>query len=110
MFERKPGSLEANILFSGANYLAGAMEVAAQKMFPNGFNILLEHNDDMVIANESLIFDFVRFYFQESTVSDLVKQFMLVELFDTDTEDMPSAADSEDDCSSVASELHSMAV
>lgn len=78
MFEPKPGSLEANILFSGANYLAGAMEVAAQKMFPNGFNMLLQHNDDMVIANDSLIFDFVRFYFQkESTVSDLVKEFML---------------------------------
>lgn len=112
MFQPKPGSLEANILFSGANYLAGAMEVAAQKMFPDGFNILLEHENDMVIANDNLIFDFVRFYFQdESTVSDLVRDFMLVELFsDTDDEDMPSSENSSDDCSKAVSDLENMIV
>lgn len=106
MFEPKPGSLEANILFYGANYLAGALEVAAHKMFPNSFNMLLEHENDMVIADDNLIFDFVRFYLQdESTVQNLVEEFMLVELFDTDYEDISSATDFDDDCSSVASEV-----
>lgn len=103
MFEPKPGSLEANVLFCGANYLVGAMEAAAQQLFPEGLNTMRSTGEnDLVIANEHLIFDFVRFYLQdESTVSDLVREFELIE----QDEDFSS---SEDDVSSLASDVDQM--
>lgn len=107
MFEPKPGSLEANILFCGANYLAGALEIAARQLFPDCDNFMIQFDENLVIADGNLIFDFVRFYFRdESTVPKLVKEFELDELFDDDDADLPF----EDDLSYLASEAGNMTI
>lgn len=102
MFEPKPGSLEANVLFCGANYLAVAMKVAAKQLFPDSLiSIISTDEGRLVIVDGNLIFDFVRFYLRDdSTVADLVEQFDLVYQFFAD--------DSASDWSDVSTEIDSL--
>ncbi len=80
-FEPEPHSLEANVLFGGANFMVEALEVAAQKLFPSCDIDRIEDAESqnkIVIINEDIIFDFIRFYFKgDHTVEQLQKQFDL---------------------------------
>ena len=75
-----PGSLEANVLFLGANYLTDALLEAAKIMFPGKMVDCFDdcEGSEMITVDLCLIFDFVRFFFRDHTgVGELTEQFWI---------------------------------
>ena len=60
----EPRSLEANVLFMGANYLVSPLTKAALDMFPGCCvgRLLDDESNEIVAIDNHIKFDFVRFF------------------------------------------------